>query len=315
MAKLYVEEWAPDYGSPFEVDEQLAPLDGDVRTDVEVEGAWEPIDGADDGVPVAAFVDGVRRVDARLTVDDPVEGPVPGICGSYGVGAVMWRRTERRSEIDRVSVSRLAVLAGRRDEQFPVADPQLTYSTATVDDRDPAALIRYFHDAMRRAESHLAEELALGGYFVVADGPLNELSATDKVGYVKSHRAPYLPPELSPVVGRLGAGQRTPLFEIVTYPRYSWYLRLPTRSGTHSWSGVVRCEVAKQVGRERASRLADRTAALLPMVASQAHVDARAPQNLVPIAALEKHLRHRLGDAAYVHRRLRDAVNRLAVAP
>ncbi len=314
MAKLYVEEWAPDYGSPFESDDALAPEVGDVRTDAEVDGAWAPIDGRDDGVPVVAFVDGVRRIDARVTIDDVETGPVHGICGSYGVGAVLWHRTETRSEYHRLSVDRLAVLAGGRTDELPVAGPQLAYRTEPVDDTDPASLIRKFHNEMRTAESRLAEDLARGGYAVIADGPLNELlSGTDKVGYVKSHRAPYLPPELSRMVGTLGPGQRTPLFEIVTYPRYSWYLRLA--AGGHSWSGVVRCEVAKQVGRDKAVRLADRTAAILPVVASQPHADPRAPQNLVPIAALEKQLRHRLGDPAFVHRCLRDAVNRPAVTP
>ena len=39
-----------------------------------------------------AFVDGVRRVDARLTLDDPVAGPMPGLCGTFAVGATRWER-------------------------------------------------------------------------------------------------------------------------------------------------------------------------------------------------------------------------------
>ncbi len=315
MAKLHVEEWAPDYGSPFEADDDLGPVVGAVDADVEVAGAWEPLPGRDDGVPVVAFVDGVRRIDARVTVDDPVLGPLPGICGSYGVAAVLWRRHERRSEIVDISIDRMVVLAGGRDEQFPAVGPSLAYRTETVPDRDPSSLIRHFHGAMRSAESRLAEDLAHGGYFVVADGPLNELSGTDKVGYVKSHRAPYLPPDRMAAVAALGPGERTPLFEITTYPRFSWYLRLGTTNHGHSWSGVVRCEVARAVGLERARGLADRTAALLPEVGSEPHIDARAPQNLVPIAAMERELRRRLGDPAFVHRQLRDAVTREVVAP
>jgi hypothetical protein len=40
--------------------------------------------------------------------------------------------------------------------------------------------------------------------------------------------------------------------------------------------------------------IADRSAALLPVVASEPHLDPRAPQNLVPIGALERQLRHRM---------------------
>jgi hypothetical protein len=43
-------------------------------------------------------------------------------------------------------------------------------------------------------------------------------------------------------------------------------------------------------------------------VGSEPHIEPRAPQNLVPIAALERDLRHRLGDAGLVLRALRSAV-------
>ena len=95
MAQLYVEGWAPDYGSPFETDDSLAEP-GKVDEGIEVEGPWDPIDGVDDGIEHVAFVDGVRRIDARLTLDEP-GGPIAGICGTYAVGAVCWDRRVPRS--------------------------------------------------------------------------------------------------------------------------------------------------------------------------------------------------------------------------
>ncbi len=166
---------------------------------------------------------------------------------------------------------------------------------------------------MRRAEGRLSEQLAQQGVFVIGDGPINDLSATDKVGYIKTHRVPYLSPERAPIIGRLEPGQRTPMFLLGakgTYERYAWYVRLAAVLGGHSWSGVIRCEVAGSVGAERAAVIADRTAALLPMVASVEHVDPRAPQNLVPIGALERELRRSLGDPTFVTRELRSAVMR-----
>jgi hypothetical protein len=166
---------------------------------------------------------------------------------------------------------------------------------------------------MRKAEATLSEELAQAGTFVVADGPINDLSATEKVGYVKTHRAPYLSPVRMPVIGRLGTGERTPLFLIGAggaYPRYSWYFRLADIPGGHSWTGVVRGEVSSHLPLDTAVRMADRTTALLPVVASEPHIDPRAPQNLVPIAALERELRRRLGDPGFVYRALREAVSR-----
>ena len=309
MSGLYVEPWAPEYGNPFEADDGLADP-GKVDDTVEVDGRWDPIPGVDDGIAVVAFVDGVRRVDARLTLDD-ASGPVPGLCGTFAVGAACWHRTVPRTEIERVRVDRLAVFGHGKGAPLPVAGPQLAYRCESIPDVDAQALVQRFHGAMRRAEAVLSETLAQQGCFVVADGPINDLSATEKVGFIKTHRAPYLSPERTGIVGRLRAGERTPLFLIGktgAYPRYSWYLRLADLPGGHSWSGVVRAEVSSHLDLATARRMADRTTAVLPLVASSPQVEPRAPQNLVPIGALERELRRRMGDAGFVHRALRSAV-------
>lgn len=312
MARLHVEGWAPEYGAAVEPDEALAPAEGSV--DVTVEGRpWEPVPGMDDRVPVVAFVDGVRRVDARLLLDDD-SGVVPGICGSFAVGAVLWHREERRSEVVSASVQRLAILGSGRSPALPDPGFGLAFTPYSVPDADPASLVRALHNAMRRAEEVLAEELAGSGHFVVADGPLYEYTHTEKMGYVKSHRRTYLAGDLGGIVGRLGRGERTPLFTVGEgrFLRYSWYLRLTDRGDDHSWSGVVRCEASPHLDLARVAALADRAAAVLPGVASSAHLDPRAPQNLVPIGALERELRHRLGDAGLVLRALRTAVGAAA---
>ena len=311
MAQLHIESWSPDYGSPFESDGSLAEPER-VDETVEVAGRWVPIRGIDDGIDRVAFVDGVRRVDARLTIDEP-GGPVPGLCGSYGVGAVVWERAVPRTEVTSVQVGRLAVFAAGRGAPMPVVSPELSYRSESVPDNDPAALVTRFHGAMRRAEGELSEELAKAGLFVVSDGPINDMAATDKVGFIKSHRAPYLSVERAELIGRLGVGERTPLFLIGkggTYERYSWYFRIAERGRGHSWTGVVRGEVAAALDMARAAAIAGRTSALIPAVASESHIDPRAPQNLVPIAALERELRRRLGDPGYVYRALRSAIMR-----
>lgn len=312
MSRLHVEGWAPEYGASVEPDESLSPAEGSV--DVTVEGRpWEPVPGNDDGVPVVAFVDGVRRVDARLVLDTP-GGPVAGLCGSYGVGATVWRRPERTSAVEHAAVGRLAVLTSGETPRLPELALGLEYRCLSVSDSDPAALVSAFHDAMRRRESDLAEELAGSGWFVVADGPLYEYTDVPKVGYVKSHRRSYLPEGHGEIVAMLGAGERTPLFTIgeARFRRYSWYLRLADRGRGHSWSGIARGEASGALSLAEAVTLADRTAAMLPRVASQPHLDPRAPQNLIPIAALERDLRHRLGDGALVVRSLRSALEAAA---
>ena len=312
MARIYVEGWAPEYGSSYQSDEALAD-EGRVDETVEVSGAWSPRAGHDDDIERIAFVDGVRRVDARLTLDDGAGAPVAGLCGSFAVGAVQWDRSAGRSEVTDVDVTRLALFGAGRAAPLPPAGAQLVYRTEAVPETDPGALIQRFHGSMRRGEAELSERLARGGTFVVADGPINDLSATEKVGYVKSHRAPYLGNAHLAVVGALQAGQRTPLFLIGAggaYPRYSWYFRLADISGGHSWSGIARAEVSSVLDLATAVRVADRVTAVLPLVASEPHVDPRAPQNLVPIAALERELRRHLGDPGFVYRALRAATYR-----
>jgi len=307
MGRIVVESWSPEYGTPLDPDEALAPAEGSVDDSVETT-EWAPRDGIDDEVEQVAFVDGVRRVDARLTIDDPEAGPVSGICGTFAVGAVRWDRPARRSEVVHERIERMAVLAGGRPERFPPVALDPTYGTTTTPDHDPAGLIRVLHSAMRAEEGRTASGLA-AECFVIADGPLNELAPQPAVGYVKSHRVLYLSSERNRTVAALAPGQRTPLFTISGYTRYSWYVRLADVRGGHSWSGIARCEASNRLPLEEVVTLADRTAALLPILASEPHLDPRAPQNLVPIGALERTLRHRMGDPRLVERALREATH------
>jgi len=308
MSRLHVEGWAPEYGAPLDLAEERtakSPIDPTVETD-----DWEPIDGSAASAPdVLAFVDGVRRIDARLTFDDPVAGPVPGIVGSFGVGATMWDRSTPKATYAELSVHRVSVMAkGAVAELGSLGG--LPVSAESISGDDPAQLISHFHGRMRAAEARLSAKLAARGTLVIADGPINELRAQPIVGFIKTHRVTYLEPEHGGVIGRIRAGQRTPIFLIANaqYARYSWYLRLADLPDGHSWTGVVRCEAPQALGIGTVSELANCTAALLPSVASEGHIDPRAPQNLVPIAALERELRRRLGDQALVYRGLRATV-------
>ena len=202
---MFVEGWAPEYGAPFDPDEQMAPAEGTIDPTVELTD-WEPLEGVDDGIDQVAFVDGVRRIDARLLLDDPAAGPTPGICGTFAVGATRWHRRERWSEITDVRVERWAVLAGGLADELPAVELDPPYRTATTPSDDPSHLIGELHTRMRRAEGELASALAADA-FVVADGPLNKpLAPLAVVGYIKSHRVTYLPPEQNVVIAELAPG-------------------------------------------------------------------------------------------------------------
>jgi hypothetical protein len=146
---------------------------------------------------------------------------------------------------------------------------------------------------------------------LIIDGPLRGRQHLPRaLGYIKSHRTTYLPPELNAMVGALEPGQRTPVFLMGTsWDRYTWYLRLPGTPGA-PWAGVVRVECAADLPEAEVIRLANQSQACLGKFASADYKDSRAPQNLYPIGGLERELRHRLGDPRLLYRALREASRR-----
>jgi len=155
-----------------------------------------------------------------------------------------------------------------------------------------------------------ARELSRGEALVVVDGPLTfaEPERGGAVGFVKRLFKLYVEAPQLRVVEQLAVGERTPLFALSNtrrFERYSWFLRLAARAnGTMELAGVVRMEVSRAVGKDAAIRLANLTAQLLPKFAPSRARDPRAPQNLLPIGAIEATLRHRLGDARLIRRHL-----------
>ncbi len=175
-------------------------------------------------------------------------------------------------------------------------------------DDDPASIYLAIHGRMTGLEARLAGDL--DAEVVVFDGPLRGRNDPRAVGYVKTQHVRYLPDEVAPILGALGDGERTPIFLIggaaglQGLSRYSWYLRLPGPR-TQPLAGIVRCELAGLGTVADAVARADLLTAILPRYASEPHKEPRAPQNLYPIAGLEHHLRHRLGDPHLLERALR----------
>lgn len=312
--QLIVEAWDPDYGSSIDLTEPDEVSVEDVETEIE-DRPWGPIRPPEQDVPDSvAFIDGTRRLDALVFVADaPDETPVPGAAGSVGVGAVLCRAAHPAEIVVERVVRHLAVCGGRA--MGLTAGPGLEYRPLPVPGMAADRLMDAIHNEMRNEEAALAQELASDGSFVFVDGPLAvfDPGARRIVGYIKSHSKRYLPPDEERVVGRLDCGQRTPLFAFGDRrPRYSWYLRLcDSSTGRHGWHGIARCEVPAALPLDAAVRLADLSSLLLPTYASPAYWDPRAPQNLVPVAGLERRLRHLLGDRDLVLRMIRSAAARV----
>jgi hypothetical protein len=302
-----VESWSPEYGSPLDGD---AFEGAEVPADVDVEvaaGDWSP--RSPDGVAPAAkvlFVDGVRRVDARLWVTNGAGMSRAGIAASYAAGVVC---CDGQARLD-AAETRRAVFSAVPDAQ-PLATRCGTYAPVLANSESTDDLVAQMQQQMRALERTVAAGLGSAD-LVVVDGPLSRPAVEGAVGYVKTHHSRYLPPQLEPVVGALAAGQRTPLFRTATRePRFAWYARLPGAEG-HPWAGVVRGEAPATIPLSKAVALADLATATWPKFASVAHKDPRAPQNLHPIAELERALRRRLGDPAFLYRALRVAAHTTA---
>ena len=72
---------------------------------------------------------------------------------------------------------------------------------------------------------------------------------------------------------------------------------------------MVRVECAADLPVAEVIRLAGLSQRCLGRFASAAYKDSRAPQNLYPIAGLERELRRRLGDPRLLYRALREAAH------
>jgi hypothetical protein len=305
--KFAVEAWASEYGSAMEDAGALATPESPPDVNVEVPAErWAPR-RPPPGPPADAvlFTDGVRRIDARVWIDDGDGGARLGVCASYAAGIV---RTEGpRAWVTAIDVQRGLFTAASGAETVTTRHGRYTVRAAAAEGPDQLALAVQQRMGELEVELALASQACTGtGELIVVDGPLRGRQQVDNaIGYVKTHHVAYLPPLVEGVVGLLSAGERTPLFLTTTsWSRYSWYLRLPGPIG-HPWAGVVRCEASADLEPAAAVALADLATSTLPRFASQGHKDPRAPQNLYPIAGLERALRHRLGDPQLLYRALR----------
>lgn len=303
--RFAVEAWDPEYGVSVDadLDDSRTPVDPWVERS---EPEWAPIPPAAGVAPERClqFVDGVRRVEANIWVAAPDGSSRLGICASYAAGVV---RCDEAATIGPALVERAIFCPP--EGAGPVETRHGTFGLHAVDDDDPTALSLALQRDMTRLEVEVTADFA--GELVVVDGPLKDAQVRPGfVGYVKTHRTRYGPPLVAATIARLGVGERTPMLHLAgPRPRFSWYLRLPGPV-THGMAGVVRLEVAAEGTVSEAVSRADRLAVSLPRFASVAHKDSRAPQNLFPIAGLERELRRRLGDPHLMVRALREAAAR-----
>lgn len=316
MSRLFVDAWDPAYGASFEGgDGPASPSTAQVDTDVELPAAeWRPLE-APAGVrapDVVLLVDGVRRIDAGLWTEEEDGTSFPGLAASFAAGVVRCDLGRGAAELAGAQVARGLFTAS--PSAGDVIAGQIHYQVHRVSGSGEASKLPV---AIQRPLTALEMEISgvarTDGDLLVVDGPLRQRRHLPRtLGFIKRQEGKYLSPQLYLVVTALRAGQRSPVFRLGTaWGGWSWYLRLPGSSGA-PWSGIVRVECSPDLTVEQAVELADLSLVTLPRFASTSYKDPRAPQNLIPIAGLERRLRGLLGDARLLHRALLLATARLS---
>lgn len=311
-----LDPWQAEYGPELALQRDAetgedAQTAQEVGLDVErAPDAWAPIAPGPLALPRRlVFIDGVRRAEARVVIRR-ADGLVHGVFGSYAVGHTdVEGRSARCGEpvIGRV----LALGSGVTLPSDVEIASNLVYRPLSLESDEVDAPLKGIHGEMRNAEGRLATNLAdREGTLCIMDGPLSfgQIVKGWAVGFIKRLHRLYLPPSHLALLARLDVGQRTPLFALrsqTRFSRYSWFSRLVVPRGAESdLAGIVRLEVSETIGAQNAVTIADAATVALPRFVPTRTRDPRAPANLLPIGALESHLRRRLGDQRLIRRHI-----------
>ena len=205
-----VDPWDPSYGMAFGEEMTGDPLNessAELVLDLELPvDQWRPLT-ADANLPVPGtilFLDGVRRIDARVWVHGSDPQPSPGIAASYAAGLVCLNGSARISDllVERGLFTAAAEATGleSRHASYPAwkaAGPGM--------DQLSLALQRRLADAEVQLALLFRKENPDGGDLLFVDGPLRGRTHLDRtIGYIKTHHTTYLPPDQAAVVGALG---------------------------------------------------------------------------------------------------------------
>ena len=132
--QVYVEEWQAHYGSPLHIDSDLPD---DASAEIVERSATFAISPERTEPPERlAFVDGVRRGDAYLYLEDPETGALAhGVAGAHARGAALWEDGQIRC--DHVETTRLVIWGS--GHQCGVC-PKRAAATAGRAPRSPTAI-------------------------------------------------------------------------------------------------------------------------------------------------------------------------------
>lgn len=284
-------------------------------------------------------IDGKPRMEARLLLDDAGALSVAGF-GAYVVGAVdLCPHGTRQAELHGVQAKRL--LAYSKEWQGTLEPARLSPRNPQTGEllytphpfagqqlEGPKAAVQR---AMLDAEGALAREVAsvlpldetdpnsLPETLVLKDGRVDPgRSGHAIVGCIKTLHTDYLGADRIGLLAQLKVGERTPIlrFEVGERgreQRFTWYVRLSSAPFyQHPLAGIVRLEMHAPDDSDFVPRgvldIAALSGTLLSHLAGKPHKDPRAPQNLIPTAALEQSMGRAMGSLEVVTRRIRSHI-------
>ena len=139
--------WSPAQGPVSDAPLSASGDDGVFSIDTSVEGPWVPRHLSGDRAPIVQIVDGVQRVEAYAVSDTASGAMVPGLFGSYAVGAVRCEpgRATVLTDGDLLRVVRCYLQAGTTDEDLvlTVGQAELCFrATAVLHVSKPSELVR-----------------------------------------------------------------------------------------------------------------------------------------------------------------------------
>ena len=279
-------------------------------------------------------VDGKPRMEARLLIED--DDGTSGFAGygAFVAGAVnICPHGTRAAQLEGVRAMRILahgpgirVDAARLSPRSPHTG-QLEYLPSAFSEDHAAAPAAHLQSLMLHAEQELSHGLASGvpldedddrevlRSLTLQDGTLrgqNRFGAV--VGCVKTIGAMYLGPDRMGLLTELKTGERTPILHLRygnnQFPRFTWYVRLCRAPlHLHPLAGIMRLEMYAPDEPDFlppiVRTVANVSGTLLCRLGSLPYKDSRAPQNLIPTAALEQAMGRALGDARLIERRIR----------
>lgn len=324
---LRLDPWAAEYNTAYHAQYNATVTDNAAKIDAAFESpleAWQPVIPEPQPLlwPLLLFLDGSRRIEARVLLESDDRSQLAfGALGSYAVGAVSCcpEQQRRAAFVDAWDIGRLCTLGNgfaldtlKLPAQLPWQQGTVHYQVQAIADNDADAVVRALQQRMLEAEKNLAQRLSQQHQaLIICDGPRPLLSQhSNVVGYLKTIHDLKITPKQLEVVRRLEQGQRSPLYLVSPSPEQQyveWFLRLrDPRPWLYSLAGMVRLQAyaGLRPQREQLCQLADWLSILLPRYASRQHQDPRAPQQLLPIHALEAELKRRMGSAPLLRRRI-----------